>query len=83
MPNVSSPAALPQYIEQLLNKRKQLTADLATIEATLGRVTTALGVATAMPAAMESPRSEKAGPAVQQTTTDWRRSYACQGTGGG
>jgi hypothetical protein len=43
MPNVSSPAALPQYIEQLLNKRQQLTADIATIDSTLERVTMALG----------------------------------------
>lgn len=50
MPNLSSPAALPQYIEQLLKDRKQHVDAVTHIDGLLSRVTSALGVSgTTMP----------------------------------
>jgi hypothetical protein len=43
MSTVSSPAALPLHIEKLLNERHQHVEAVATIDATLARVTVALG----------------------------------------
>ena len=43
MSTVSSPAALPLYIERLLSQRHQHVAAVATIDATLARVSAALG----------------------------------------
>jgi len=43
MSTVSSPAALPLYIEKLLSQRHEHVASIATIDATLSRVTAALG----------------------------------------
>ena len=43
MSTVSSPAALPLYIEKLLSQRHQHVAAVAAIDATLARVSAALG----------------------------------------
>jgi hypothetical protein len=43
MSTVSSPAALPKHIEQLLSDRSAHVAAVATIDATIARVTAALG----------------------------------------
>jgi hypothetical protein len=56
MPNVSSTAALPSYIEQLLKQQKMHTDALAVIESTLSRVTAALG---GTPAAVAAPAAPK------------------------
>jgi hypothetical protein len=56
MPNVTSPAALPKYIEQLLAEHKEHSAALATIESTLAKVTAALGGTTPAPAAMPAKK---------------------------
>ena len=60
MPNVTSPAALPKYIEQLLASHKEHTAALAAIESTLAKVTAALGGTTPAPAA-PAPVKKKLG----------------------
>jgi len=68
MPNVSSPAALPQYLEQLLNQRKHHVNAIASIDSTLERVTAALGGATAKPVVVASMKKRgrpfKIAPAV-------------------
>jgi len=46
MSTVSSPAALPLHIEKLLTQRHEHVAAVAVIDATLARVTAALGVTT-------------------------------------
>lgn len=56
MPNVSSPAALPKVIEQLLSQHKQHSDALAAIESTLSRVTAALGVALPGPVLGTAPK---------------------------
>lgn len=43
MPTSHSPAALPQHIEELLQSRQQHVEAIAEIDATLGRVSAALG----------------------------------------
>jgi len=45
MPTVSTPAALPNHIEELLNTRESHVEAIAVIDATLERVSDALGVA--------------------------------------
>ena len=73
MPTVSTPAALPSHIEELLSTRESHVEAIAVIDATLARVSDALGVAptplvppapvsaasTAAPAAMK-PAAPKA-----------------------
>jgi hypothetical protein len=45
MPTVSTPAALPSFIEDLLTDRQSHVDAIAEIDATLSRVSTALGIA--------------------------------------
>jgi len=61
MSSVSSPAALPNFISELLTERQQHVADIAVIDATLARVTAALGGSSAAkPAAIQAAPVAKA-----------------------
>jgi len=55
MSTVSSPAALPLYIEKLLSQRHEHVAAVAAIDATLARVSAALGGAAPKAAPVAKP----------------------------
>jgi hypothetical protein len=59
MSTVSSPAALPLYIEKLLSQRHEHVEAVATIDATLARVTAALGGPASKVAAVAAPVAAK------------------------
>jgi hypothetical protein len=60
MSTVSSPAALPKYIETLLSQRSSHVSAIASIDATLSRVSAALGGAAPKAAPVKAVAARKA-----------------------